>query len=273
MADSGGIVEAIQMPAWYDRNGQTYPLKPGIKLYSGDTIRTGKDSRALLRMDEGSTIKLGEDARLSINTLSPPKQEKGIFAALMRVTRGAFRLTTTELGKHRKRNVDVKVGHVTVGIRGTDIWGSSKTDKDLFCLIEGNVSVQRDGEAEFTMQDPLQFIIAEKGKKTVGPQPVNMNKLSGWAAETDTQKGRGILTVSGEWAVNMMSLRNTDAANKLQQVLHDAGYAAEIQQVQIDQQYWSRIRIEGFVSREDAGSFAGTINNQYGIKDPWIVKF
>jgi hypothetical protein len=273
LADSGGIVEAIQMPAWYDRDGKTYPLKPGIELYSGDIIRTGKDSRALLRMNEGSTIKLGEDAKLSINTLSPPKQEEGIFAALMRVTRGAFRFTTAELGKPRKRNVDVRIGHVTAGIRGTDIWGRARAEKDLFCLIEGNVSVQRDGEAEFTMQDPLQYIIAEKDKPTSAPQPVDMNKLGGWAAETETQRGRGILTVSGEWAVNMMSLQNTGAARKLQQVLHDAGFAAEIQKVQIDQQLWLRIRIEGFVSREDARSFAGIINDQYGIRDPWIVKF
>lgn len=73
-AESGGIVEAIQMPAWYDRDGKTYPLKPGIKLYSGDVIRTGENSRALLRMEEGSTVKLGADARLNINTLTPPKK-------------------------------------------------------------------------------------------------------------------------------------------------------------------------------------------------------
>ena len=158
-------------------------------------------------------------AILSLNTLIPPKQEEGIFSALMRVTRGAFRFTTTEIGKLRKRNVDVKIGHVTVGIRGTDIWGRSRTDEDLFCLIEGNVTVQREGEAEFTMQDPLKYIVAEKDKPTSAVMPVDMNELGGWAAETETQQGQGILTASGEWAVNMMSLQNTDAANRLQQVL------------------------------------------------------
>jgi hypothetical protein len=272
-ADSGGIVDAIQMPAWYDRDGKTYPLKPGIKLYSGDVIRTGKNSRALLRMNEGSTVKLGEDATLSLNTLIPPKHEEGVFAALMRVTRGAFRFTTTEIGNLRKRNVDVKIGHVTVGIRGTDIWGRSKTDEDLFCLIEGNVTVQREGEAEFTMQDPLKYIVAEKDKPTSAVMPVDMNELGGWAAETETQQGQGILTSSGKWAVNMMSVQNTDAANNLQQVLSAAGFAAEIQEVQINDQSWLRIRIEGFVTRQDASSFANTINNQYGIQQPWVVRF
>ncbi len=191
----------------------------------------------------------------------------------MRVTRGAFRFTTTEIGKLRKRNVDVKIGHVTVGIRGTDIWGRSRTDEDLFCLIEGNVTVQREGEAEFTMQDPLKYIVAEKDKPTSSVMPVDMNELGGWAAETETQQGQGILTASGEWAVNMMSQQNTDAADKLQQVLNDAGFAAEIRELQVNDQSWLRLCIEGFVSRQDASSFASTINDQFGIQQPWVVKF
>jgi hypothetical protein len=273
LAESGGVVEAIQMPAWYDRDGVTRPLKPGIELYSGDTIRTGKNARALLRMTEGSTVKLGEDTRLNINTLTPPKQKEGVFAALLRLSRGAFRFTTTEIGKSLKRNVDVKIGHVTVGIRGTDIWGRSQTGEDLFCLIAGKVNVEREGEAGFMMHDPLTYIVAPGAKPTTAVTPVDMNELGKWAQETETQQGQGILTANGEWAVNMMSLQNSAAADKLQQQLHDAGFAADIQEVQVNGQAWLRVRIEGFISRQDANSFASTINNQYGIQRPWVVKF
>lgn len=272
-AKAGGIVEAIQMPAWYDRDGKTYPLKPGMKLLSGDIIRTGKSSRALIRMEEGSVIKLGEDAKLNINTLLPPKQEEGLFAALLRVTRGAFRFTTTEIGKHRKRNVDVKIGHVTVGIRGTDIWGRSSSGEDLFCLIEGKVNVQRDGETEFFMQETLTYIIAPENKPTSAVAPVDMNALAGWAEETETRQGDGILSIDGKWAVNMMSLQNTDTAKNLQQQLNNAGFANDIREILINDQPWLRVRIEGFVSRQDAASFARRIDNQYGIKRPWVIKF
>jgi hypothetical protein len=272
-AQAGGMVEAIQMPAWYDRDGSSYPLKPGIELFSGDVIRTGKNARALVRMSEGSLVKLGEDAKLNITTLSPPKQEEGIFAALMRVTRGAFRFTTTEIGKNRKRNVDVKIGHVTVGIRGTDIWGRSQTEEDLFCLIEGNVNVERDGEAGFVMQDPLTFIIAAQGMPTSAATPVDTDELGRWAAETEMLVGQGILTATGEWAVNMMSLQHSASAESLKQQLHQAGFAADIEAVEINGQAWMRVRINGFASRQDATSFAGVINNQYGIQHPWVVKF
>ena len=269
----GGFVEALQMPAWYDRGGRTYPLKAGTKIYSGDVIRTGNYSRVLIRMQEGSIVKLGQDAKLNINTLTPPEQEEGVFAALLRVTRGAFRFTTTEIGKQRKRNVDVKIGAVTIGIRGTDIWGRSRADEDLFALLEGKVTVQRDGETEFIMQDKLTYILAPKDQPTTPVAPIDLDELGGWAQETETQQGQGIITADGEWAVNMMSLQSAGAADQLQQKLNDAGYATDVQQTQIDGNNWLRVRIEGFSTREDANSFATRINNQYGIQRPWVVKF
>jgi len=89
-ATSGGFVEAIQMPAWYDRIGRTYPLKPRTKVYSGDIIHTSNNSRALLHMEEGSIVKLGENAILNFNTLSPPEKTDGVFAALLHIAKGAF---------------------------------------------------------------------------------------------------------------------------------------------------------------------------------------
>ena len=272
-AVSGGTVEAMQMPAWYERDGETHALKPGTRLYSGDVIRTGRNSRALLRMSEGSLIKLGADAWINFTTLNPPAKKEGAFAALLRVSRGAFRFTTTELGKSRKRNVDVKIGTVTIGIRGTDIWGRSRLNEDLFALLEGKVTVQRDGEAEFIMQDKLSYILAAKDQPTSAVAPIDPDELGVWAEETETQQGQGILTSDGEWAVNMISLQNNNAADKLQQLLNAAGYAAELQEVSIDGNIWLRLRIKGFDSRDDADSFASTINSQYGIQRPWIVNF
>ncbi len=270
---SGGSVEAMQMPAWYDRDGQSYPLKPGTKLFSGDIVRTGNSARALLRMEEGSLIKLGEGAKLNFTTLKPAAKKEGVFAALLNVARGAFRFTTTSLGKNRKRNIDVKIGAITAGIRGTDIWGSANTEKDILCLIEGEISAQRDGEAAFPMTDPLSFYIVPKDKPALPVAPVPEAKLAKWAEETETQQGWGLLTTEGKWAVNLMSLQNASAASKQQQQLNEAGYATQIQKTVINEQSWLRLRIEGFSTREDATRFANTIDSQYGIQQPWVVKF
>jgi len=270
---AGSFVQALQMPAWYDRNGRTYPLNAGTKIYSGDIIRTGKNSRVLIQMQEGSVIKLGEDASLSFNTLSPPRQAEGIFAALLRVTRGAFRFTASEVDKTRRRNVDVRIGAVTIGIRGTDIWGRSSPNEDLFALLEGKVSVQRDGENHFTMQDNLSYILAPKGQPTTAVMPIDPDELSDWAKETEPRRGRGIVTTDGEWAVNVMSLQNSKAADQLLQKLNDGGYAATVQQTQITEKTWLRVRIEGFATRQDATGFASSINYMYGIEQPWVTRF
>ncbi len=98
-------------------------------------------------------------------------------------------------------------------------------------------------------------------------------KLSDWAAETEPQQGRGIVTADGEWAVNMMSLQNASAANLLKRKLNTAGYAAEVQTIQVAGKSWLRVRIEGFATRQDGNSFASKINYQFGIEQPWVIKF
>lgn len=145
LAQNAGLVESLQMPAWYQRADVKHALRVDTTLQSGDVISTGSHARVLLRLEEGSTVKLGENAHLSLDTLSAPQQQAGVFEALMNLTRGAFRFTTTAIGKLRPRQVKVHIGSVTVGIRGTDFWGSSKDDSDVLVLLEGEISAQREG--------------------------------------------------------------------------------------------------------------------------------
>jgi len=272
-AADGGIIEAMQMPAWIERDGVKQPLKPGEPVNSGDIVSTGHSARILIRLEEGSLVRLGENGKLNLDTIQPPEKTEGVFAGLLKVITGAFRFTTSSLGKHRKRDVNVKIGAVTAGIRGTDIWGHSNSEKDILCLIEGKISAQREGESAFPMEDPLSFYIAHKGQAALPVAPVPEAKLAKWAQETETQAGMGILTADGRWAVNIMSLQNYHAADKLQQQLNDAGYATQVQKTIINEQNWLRLRIEGFATRDDAKSFASAINNQLGIQKPWVVKF
>jgi hypothetical protein len=51
------------------------------------------------------------------------------------VIAGAFRFTTSS--QARKRDIAIKVKNVSIGIRGTDLWGKSTDERDLVCLIEG----------------------------------------------------------------------------------------------------------------------------------------
>jgi len=270
---AGGKVEALQMPAWLEREGTLSALRPGMELQSGDTIKTGPASRILLRMEEGSLVKLGENAVLNFDTLIPVDQKQGIFEAALNLVKGAFRFTTSALGHKRRRQVDVRIGSITVGIRGTDIWGSSKIDKDVLCLIEGKISAQNQGEPEFIMEDPLSFYIVPKDKPALPVAPVPETKLVKWADETELQPGTGILSIDGQWAVNLMSIENESSARPILASLTAAGYAVKIETAIVNGKNWYRLRVSGFKTREDARAFAVGIDGSYGVSHPWIVKF
>ena len=270
---AGVRVEAMQMPAWVIRAGVKQVLKPGMELNSADVINTGAGARMLLRLDEGSTIKMGENASLDLTNVLPPQFEQAPFEAAIHVIRGAFRFTTTVLGQNRKRNIDVRIGTVSAGIRGTDIWGSAQSDKDILCLIEGNISAQREGERTFTMQDPLSFYIAPKNKPALPVKPVPQKQLTQWATETEVANGKGVLRSDGAWAVNLMSLDNRAAAEPTVKLLAEAGYPAEIFSLSLQGREWFRVRVTGFASKDDALHFAAFIDGQFGIEKPWAVQF
>jgi len=270
---AGGRIEALQMPAWFERQGVLSALKPGLILQPGDKLISGANARLLIKMDEGSLVKLGENAELNFDKLIPAEEEQGFFEATLRLIKGAFRFTTSTLGKKRRRQVSVSIGSITAGIRGTDIWGSSTIDKDILCLIEGKITAKRAGEPEFQMKDPLSFYIVPKNKPALPVAPVPEGKLAKWANETELQEATGILSIDGKWAVNLMSVTNNASVRPVMASLTAAGYAAQIESTVIKGRNWYRLRVNGFKTRQDASAFAKTIEGTHGIVSPWIIKF
>ena len=157
------VVEAVQAPAWVDRGGVAIPLAPGMALRAGDQVRTGGASRLLVRTADGSSVKLGENASLRFDALE--FRDRNLLASVMNVAEGAFRFTTDVAAKFRtRRQVDIRFATVTAGIRGTDLWGKSTPDRQVVCLIEGDIEVQPPNEAAIRMNTPLQFYIRDRGQ-------------------------------------------------------------------------------------------------------------
>src|SRR6266850_4880725 len=188
-AQAAASVEGVQMPAWVERNGRRTPLLPGMELQAGDQIFTGAGSRALLRLSEGSIVKLGENGTLRLTEMSRGQE---IFKATLGVLQGAFRFTTELIGAKRKREIDIRVASVTAGIRGTDLWGRSRKDNEIVCLIEGAIEVGAEGEALQKMDQPLQFY-RRVDAKTQPVGKVDDKQLTQWAAETEIEDGKGAM--------------------------------------------------------------------------------
>ena len=268
----GGKVSALQMPAWVERNTTLFSLKPGMILQAGDKIIIGSNARALLKLDEGSSIRLGENTEFNFTSLVPAEEEQGFFEATLQLVKGAFRFTTSAAEQNRKRQINIRIGSITTDIRGTDIWGHTQKDKDTLCLIEGKITARRQGEPEFKMEDPLSFYIVPKNKPALPVSPVSEEQLREWAEQTELNAGEGVLSEEGQWSVNLMSVKNKNTIKSILTALTKSGYAATIEDTKINSVNWYRLRVSGFNSRDDASVFAKIIAGTNNIPQPWIVK-
>lgn len=269
------VVEGVQMPAWLERDGTKRPLAAGMELQASDKVSTGANSRLLLRLAEGSEVKLGENALLSLDKLGQRQENKSTFLeAALDVARGAFRFTTATKSKiASRRQVDIRVATVTAGIRGTDLWGKSSAERDLVCLIEGKIQVQREGEAAVAMDEPLKFYVAAKGadgradaSKKAELAAVVMADLQQWAAETEIAAGQGAARSGGKWKVVAAARDTQAAALQVYDQLRAAGYAAEIYPMGTPDKRSYQVRISNLPSKAEAEALGAKVDTLTGGK-------
>jgi hypothetical protein len=267
LAQPAAVIEGVQMPAWRERDGKRAPLVPGMELRAGDRILSGKEARVVVRLSEGSVVKLGENGTLRLAELQPARE---IFRAALEVLQGAFRFTTDVTSKARKRDVNVRVDMVTIGVRGTDFWGRSRAELQIVCLIEGAIQVGAPGEQPVTMDEPRQFYRRDKGKT----QPVGRvepKQLEQWALETDIEAGKGALRRGGGFSVALFTAGEQAQANGVRNRLREAGYPAEVASRKEADRTTYVVRIRHLPSRGEAQALANRLKGSFGISEPRVM--
>lgn len=259
------MVEAVQVPAWFERGGARYPLTPGVELKDRDRVMTGANSRLLLRMADGSSVKLGENGSLSFEGMR--MRGGNVFEAALKVAEGAFRFTTEVFAPFRgKRDVSIAIRTVTAGIRGTDLWGRSAADRQIVCLIDGRIDLTPPGESPITMDQRLSFYVREMGKS----QPVAMvlpNQLTEWAAETETRTGQGVSRRGGKWKLTASPGLTHNRALDFYRDLRNAGYPAEIIPAKAGNKRVYNVRLSNFETRKDAEFVAGALKQHPRLRE------
>jgi SPOR domain/FecR protein len=270
-AAPAAVVEGVQMPAWVERASvgavRRIPLAPGMELRGGDEVKTGAGSRLYIKLAEGSLVKLGENASLKLLDLQPDRG--GFFRAALNVLEGAFRFTTDALAKERRREVSIRVATVTAGIRGTDLWGKSMPERQIVCLIEGNIEVGAEGEAPVTMDQPRQFYQRDKGQtKPVGF--VEPAQLGQWAVETEIADGQGAARSGGKWRLTLASVGTQSEALAVYDQVRTAGYAAEIHPAKVGGKRVYLVRISRLPTKGDAEALAAQLRGKHGVEEPKV---
>jgi hypothetical protein len=262
-AAAAATVEAVQSPAWRDRGGVTVPLAAGMELKSGDVLRTGAGARAYLMLAEGSRVKLGEGARFSFHTRS--LQPERSFRGALDILAGAFRFTTGKLKKTLPREVAIRVGTATIGIRGTDLWGKTDRGGELVALIEGRIEITRAGQATELAQ-PMTYYDAPTGKaaEVKALDPETFVKLT---RQTEILPGDGAARAKGQWRVSAGSAASEGAALELYDQVREAGFAARIRPSEVEGGGWRyEVRLGGFSSAAEAEAAAARLKAATGLK-------
>jgi hypothetical protein len=175
------VVE-LQERAWLARGNVVIALNLKENLQVGDQIRTGKNARVWLKLPDNSVVKLGEFAMFTIHDL---KSSNHLLQGSFELLRGAFRLTTPPQTS-TKHDFQIKINAITAGIRGTDIWGTTQSEKDLICLLDGEISVQS-GALKTTLSKPRDyFIVSKNTEPTIGVLEDD-EKFKEWIKSTELQ--------------------------------------------------------------------------------------
>ena len=266
LAQPAAVVEGVQMPAWVERSGRTSPLAAGMALEAGDQVRTGAGSRLLVKLSEGSLVKLGENGTLRIAEMTPSQD---IFKAALRVFEGAFRFTTDLAAKQRRRDVNITIATVTAGIRGTDLWGRSRNEREIVCLIEGRIEVGAEGEQAVVMDQSRQFYVRDKGQT----QPVGFvepQQLNEWAKETEIERGKGAARLGGKWSVRLATANSQRDALAVYDQVRKAGYPAEIIPLKDGDKRSYLVRIRNLPSKAEAAALADSLRGKHGVEKPAV---
>lgn len=265
-----GTVEEVQMPAWLTRGNDSFAVAAGVQLDAGDRLRTGEGARLLVRLAEGSHVKLGSNAELHLASLTDTGG--GLFEGALNVLKGAFRFTTSALSRSFRRRLDIRIDNVTAGIRGTDLWGKAAPDRDIVCLIDGEVTVARAAEQPVTLSEPLTFYVAPKNAPPLPVAPVAPEQLARWAAETDVEAGAPVIAGDGDWTVYLQSLATAEAANRARDALIEKGYPAVIVDAMVGGTLRHRIAIKGLVSFTAARALSERAASELGLRGAWMER-
>ncbi len=92
----------------------------GVRVAEHETIVTGRDSIAQLKMRDGATLVIQPESRATVEVFRYSGKEDGTEQFVLRIHRGGFRGITGAIGRTHKENFRIETPIAQMGVRGTD---------------------------------------------------------------------------------------------------------------------------------------------------------
>lgn len=145
------------------RDGQEIVAKAHDPLLDHDSVVTGKDSKAKIQFDDGTTFFIGKETVFGVDTFKlDAKKSQAKFS----INRGVFRFITGKISKLAPENFTLKTKTAVIGIRGTHAGGFIDEQKsDVIYLGMGQGLVISDGKNTRELTKEGEGVMFEVGKE------------------------------------------------------------------------------------------------------------
>ena len=150
-------VESANGLAFVVSDEQIRPLTAGEQLRKGETVRTAKDSDAVLRLRDGSTVEMRERSEFSVS-----ENMRGVTVQLDRGD------VIVEAAKQHNGRLYVKTPDSLVSVKGTIFAVESGTKGSRVSVVEGEVKVDHAGKQETLLPGDQTTTTANLQKAPVG---------------------------------------------------------------------------------------------------------
>lgn len=117
-AEPAGVVKSTRGEVSIHRGENVITPTPGMKVFPGDSIRTGGDGTLGIIFRDDSILSLGHDSAVELDDFAfdPAEGRLGIVA---RVARGTIAYLSGLIGKLSPESVHFETPEASIGIRGT----------------------------------------------------------------------------------------------------------------------------------------------------------
>jgi hypothetical protein len=199
-------IQNISGNVTYRSNGNNQAAQPGQRLAQvGDGIITGKNSSAMLTIDEGiGTIQVSEKTQLTIDRL---KNSNGAYITRLQISGGQVRLKVRRLNNPNSTLQIISPAGVT-GVRGTDFGVSVlPSGKTGVATLSGKVDLEAES---VKVQIPLDFQSAVIPKEAPLPATPLINDPTVLLERLEVRdSGKNVRLAGQTDNVNLLSIGET----------------------------------------------------------------
>jgi hypothetical protein len=171
-------------------SGKILKLKANSKIYSGTEIKTGNNTRVIIKFLDNSELRIAQKSKIKIEKAIVKTPENREISAKLILGKLWAKVSKS---KNKNKNFVIKTDTATAGVRGTSFSVSFKDDKSsIVSLYTGIVDVE--ARPKNTNKNMKNYD-KRKRKEVSGPKEVTLKK---WNKIVLNQMQRVIVAEDGE---------------------------------------------------------------------------